>query len=331
MLYSGHNRIKDKMKRKVIRQGNGTLTVTLPKNWTKDIGLKGGDEVEVQEVERGILFSTDFHSKQKSISINIDHMERLSLAKVLIACFEQGFDSITLTFSKSKIKSWSHGNENLPDLVKFFVGRLIGFEVLSQTSASITIGNLSEKLTKFENILSRIFFLIEEYLQHLIESMKSGDYSDLKNSENRHDNITKLVALGLRMVSEDTTHSRADALNYFTILNYLDKITDFIRYAYKNTSSFGKKVSKETLNAAEKSFKYLETYRHFFYKFDYKAVNELDEMRGEIKNLIVKASRKGANADINSQLDGMVESLHGIVKSRIAIELSQANFKKTAV
>ena len=36
------------MKRKVIKQGNGTLTITLPKGWTEEIGLEGGDEVEIE-------------------------------------------------------------------------------------------------------------------------------------------------------------------------------------------------------------------------------------------------------------------------------------------
>lgn len=319
------------MKRKVIKQGNGTLTVTLPKHWTEEIGLKGGDEIDLKEVEKGLLLSTEFHSKQKAISFNIDNLERLSLSKLLIACFEQGFDNITLTFSKAKIKSWSHGEEDITDLIKFFVARLIGFEVLSQTSTSITIGNLSEKLTKFENILSRIFFLIEEYLQHLIEAMKINDYSDLKNNENRHDNITKLVALGLRMVSEDTSHSKAESLNYFTILNYLDKITDFIRYAYKNTIKYNKKVSKETIKLAEKTFKYLETYRHFFYKFDYKIINDLDDLRGDVKKLYLEISKNNKEATINSQFDSFVESLHGIIKSRLALELFKSNIKETAV
>ena len=255
----------------------------------------------------------------------------MSLSKFLITCFEQGFDSITLTFSKAKIRSWSHGEEDITDLIKFFVARLVGFEVLSQTSKSITIGNLSEKLIKFENILSRIFFLIEEYLQHLIDAMKTNDYSDLKNNENRHDNITKLVALGLRMVSEDTSHSRAEALNYFTILNYLDKITDFIRYAYKNTMKFDKKVSKETINLAEKTYKYLEMYRHFFYKFDYKLINDLDDMRGDVKKMYLGVSKKNKEVNINSQFDSFVESLHGIIKSRLALELVKSDFKQTAV
>ena len=318
------------IKRKVIKQGNNTLTITLPRDWTEKYNVKAGDEIELNESEDGLLLNTEYHKTQKSISLNIDNLERLALAKLLIACFEQGYDSIILNFSKSKIKSWSHGEEEVTDLIKFFVARLIGFEVLSQTSKSITIGNLSEKLTKFENILSRIFFLIEEYLQHLVEAMKTKNYSDLKNSENRHDNITKLVALGLRMVSEDGSLTKTESLNYFTILNSLDKITDFVRYAYNNTLK-SKDVSKDTIALSEKTYEYLKQYRHFFYKFDYNYINELDILRGEVKDSFVELSKKNKQPIINAQFDAFVETLHGIIKSRIALELSKKNLKQAAI
>lgn len=319
------------MKRKVIKQGNGTLTITLPKQWTNKVGLKGGDEIDINEGKMGLLLNTQYHEVPKSISINIDDLEQLALAKLLIACFEQGYDTISLNFTKPKMKSWTHGTENTTNIINFFVGRLVGFEVTSQTSKSITIRNLSKKFTRFEDILPRLFFLIKEYLQHLTDAMKTGDYSDLKECENRHDNITKLVALASRMVCEENKYSKIETLNYFTILNYMDKITDFIRYAYRNTDSFKKKVSKETIVLAEKALEYIELYRHFFYKFDYKQVNELDKLRAEIKRLFIESSKKNKESSITSNFESIVETMHGIIKSRISFELNKDNLIQTAV
>ena len=39
------------MKRKIIKQGNNTLTITLPKNWTEKKNIKAGDEIELSEFE----------------------------------------------------------------------------------------------------------------------------------------------------------------------------------------------------------------------------------------------------------------------------------------
>lgn len=314
------------MKRKVVRQGHNTLTVTLPKQWTEEHNIKAGDELDLRETEEGLVMASDYHAAPKTISLNVDGMERLALSKLLIAAFEQGYDTITLTFTKPHIKSWSHGKENVSDVINFFVSRLIGLEILSQTPRSITIGNVSEKLVKFEVVLSRIFFLMEEYLQHLIIAMKSGDYEDLKNRENRHDNITKFVSLATRMVIEDPALKKIEALNYHTILLTLDKATDFIRWAYAKTETnkknTGKGVSKDTLQMAEAAFTYLENYRHFFYKFDWGTIHDIDEKRGEIKLLNMKTVKAGEGA-IGGQLDAMVETLSGLVKPRIALELAK--------
>ena len=310
------------MKRKVIKQGNGTLTITLPKRWTEDIGLTGDDEIEAMINENNLIISPVSAGKKKLISINVDDFERLSLAKFLMACYEQGFDEMDLTFTKSKIKSWAMGDEDISKVINFYVSRLVGFEVLSQTKKSIKIGNIAQKHEKFESILSRIFFLIEEYLKDLIETMKSNDFDDLKSGESRHDNITKLVSLASRIVHESKSLSKIEVLNFFTILNLLDKITDFIRYAYRYTEKFNKRTNKETINFANKTLEFIEMYRGFFNKFNHKSIHLLDELRGEIKKqFLIIANKYPKKAVINAQFDALVETLHGAIKPRIAIEL----------
>jgi len=321
------------MKRKVIKQGHNTLTITLPKEWADHNNIKPGDELDLAELEEGLLLRGEGQDTPKSISLNVDGLGRLALAKLLIACFEQGFDTITLTFTRTKTKSWSHGNENTSDIINLFSSRLIGLEVLSQTPRSITLGKVSEKLIKFDSVLSRIFFLIEEYLQHLIDDMKTVNFDDLKEGENRHDNITKFVALASRMVLEDPHYTKTEMVNYFTILNFLDKVTDFIRYSYRNTARHKGKVSKETIALAEKAHAYIELYRHTFYKFDYKLIDQLDSMRGDVKDKFMASTIK-KEACIASNLDALVETLHGIIKSMIALELAKsgkAHDKQVAV
>jgi phosphate uptake regulator len=316
------------MRRKVIKQGNGTLTITLPKQWTKEIGLGGNDEVEIDVEENSLVVTRTGKEKEKSIAINVDNFERLSFAKFLIACYEVGFDTMTLNFSKSTIKSWSHGNEDVNSVVNFFVGRLIGFEVLGQTKNSIKISNISPQHMKFDSVLSRIFFLIEEYLSHLVEAMESNNFKDLNSGEMRHDNITKLITLASRMIYESKSFSKFDIANLSTILNLLDKITDFTRYAYRYTSAYNKKVSRETVSMAKNTHKFLEAYRHFFNKFNYDSINELDELRGDIKKSFLSNVKKNSKESaIFTNFDAFVETLHGAIKPRIAIELGKESMK----
>jgi len=316
------------MKRKIIKQGNNTLTITLPKNWTEKKNIKAGDEIDLSEFEGGLQLKIEREKVLKSISLNIDDLENLALAKLLIACFEQGYDTITLNFTKQSIKSYNKGSTSVEESINLYVARLIGFEIISQTSHSVTIGNVSEKLTKFDNIVSRIFFLVEEYIRLLILAMKNNDKSELKEGEQRHDNITKFIALASRIISESTSYTKNEALNYFTIFNYMDKVTDFIRYAYKNASRFNKRISKETIELAEKALEFIKLYRHYFYKFSYKYINELDDIRHEIKALYIAYSEKNKESSIASNFDAMAEVLNGIIKSRISLELLKKDIKE---
>ena len=317
------------MKRKIIKQGNNTLTITLPKSWTEKKNIKSGDEIDLSELEGGLQLKTEEKEVLKSISLNIDNLEDLALAKLLIACFEQGYDTIKLDFTKQNAKTYRYGAgfTSMEDSINYYVARLIGFEIISQTSNSVTVGNVSEKLTKFDNIVSRIFFLIEEYIRLLILAMKNNDQSELKEGEQRHDNITKFVALASRIISEDSSYTKNEALNYFTIFNYMDKVTDFIRYAYQNTLIINKKLSKETIDLAEDALEFIKLYRHFFYKFDYKYINELDYIRHEIKKHYITYSQKNKESCIASNFDALAEVLNGIIKSRISLELSKKDIK----
>ena len=75
------------MKRKIIKQGNGTLTITLPKQWTKDIGLDANNEVELTLNQNNMVVHAPNSKKQKTISINVDNFERLSFAQMEVENF----------------------------------------------------------------------------------------------------------------------------------------------------------------------------------------------------------------------------------------------------
>jgi phosphate uptake regulator len=309
------------MKRRIIKQGNNTLTITLPKQWTVKENISAGDEISIVEDGEDLKISSNLTKQDKSITINIDNLEKMALAKLLTACFEQEYDKIILNFSKKTIKPYSIRCSDLIGTINLYIGRMIGFEVTSQSSTSMVIEKVSERLTGFDNVLSRLFFLIEEYINMLIHDLKTEDYEDLREGEIRHENITKFVALASKMVSENNGFNKTETLNYFLIFNYMDKITDFIRYAYQSTLSFNKKVSDETIILGEKALDYLKLYRSFFYKFDYKKINELDLIRHELKKTFVKSSQKHKEVGISSNFDALVEILNGTIKSRISLEL----------
>ena len=47
------------MKRKIIKQGHNTLTITLPSDWVKRFNLQGGNEIDLIEKDNGLFLTTE--------------------------------------------------------------------------------------------------------------------------------------------------------------------------------------------------------------------------------------------------------------------------------
>ena len=55
------------MRRKVIKQGHNTLTITLPSSWVNKFNIKTGDELDVREQGKILSIGTEKSSGTSSI------------------------------------------------------------------------------------------------------------------------------------------------------------------------------------------------------------------------------------------------------------------------
>ena len=47
------------MKRKIVKQGAATMTVSLPTSWIKKFDLRQGDSIDVQEIGKSLVMTTE--------------------------------------------------------------------------------------------------------------------------------------------------------------------------------------------------------------------------------------------------------------------------------
>ena len=131
------------MRRKLIKQGIGALTITLPKEWISQYNLEAGDEIEIDENNKNLLLIAEGKSGTLTkTEINIDGMDQFLIWRYLISLYRLGYDEITLTFSdinkKYDIKLSSLGSlerkiqMRIIEVIKDIVNRFIGFEIIDQ-------------------------------------------------------------------------------------------------------------------------------------------------------------------------------------------------------
>lgn len=137
------------MLRKIVKQGNSALTLTLPSEWAKRFKLKAGDELEVIDEKDFLKISTEKFG-EKTIELDITKLNAPLIWTYVIASYRKGYDLIKLTFKKEQTK-----------IIQEAVDALLGLAIIEQSNNSCVIKDLSAFPTEkeFQNIQRRIFYL----------------------------------------------------------------------------------------------------------------------------------------------------------------------------
>lgn len=308
------------MRRKIVKQGHNTLTITLPAQWCKKNNVVPGDEVNILDDNTSALkiVKDGPIEEKKEVFFKLDSLGRYALAKMIMSYFELGYDLITIDISQNNIKSWSHGEEDVQKAVSFFVSRLLGYEIVMQDNDTIKITNILEKNSEFMSLISKMFVLLEENVR--IFSMNAMETKqDLKfHSDTFHDAITRLTSLVLRALNQNKQLSSVELSSYYAIVFIIDKCGDFLRYLYKDIQE--RNFSHELKKILDSTKEYIHMMHNFFNKYSLEKVNELDNLRGVItkSGLALKTEER----DFAAQLHLLVELVQGIIKERIKLELN---------
>ena len=88
------------MRRKLVRQGKSTLTVSLPKKWIEKNELNEDNDVEIQEIENILQISLDSNiiKKNKEIELFLSNEHKKVIKLILRMLYKLGYHKIKLNF-----------------------------------------------------------------------------------------------------------------------------------------------------------------------------------------------------------------------------------------
>jgi phosphate uptake regulator len=160
--------------RKVQMVGYSTLSVSLPKDWVREVGVKPGDVVSIVRLEDGSLRLHPGIAKEERPPkrvVNVDRCNEPGLLKrVIVGLYIIGAETIVVT---------SKGNLNPSQLeeIKTAVQKLNGFGIVEQTSTTVTIQSFLDP-TKFpiDGLLRRLHtvttYMLEASMKAILEKKK---------------------------------------------------------------------------------------------------------------------------------------------------------------
>jgi len=258
------------MRRKIIKQGNHSYTLTMPVGWIREQKLESGGEVEIMQEDNSLLISLPKDVRVEETAIRLptkDYNER-TLRNILNQTYRKGYDKIILL---------SPNKEQLEIVRELTRNTLMGFEVISESSESCTVQKIAEPSGEnFDSILRKIFFYIEDDSKEILEEFQSGKIKNMKKMQNSKDVVDNYTNLCRRLIIKEKISGTKNSYLLFTIVSYLSLIHHAYYYMYKFASSQKNlKISKETLELLEQANHLFSLFQEAFYKKDLDKIHQI--------------------------------------------------------
>lgn len=330
------------MKRKIIKQGHNTLTITLPAQWTKKFNINAGHEVELSEKDNGLFISTEKNGEDKRTEFNIDGMDIPTIWKHFMGVYREGYDEVVVRFSPDlKIESpykfftqhkldLKYGKEtekkNTLEFLHELMNRFIGFEIVDYGSKYALIKEMTEPTSKeFDNSLRRVFLLIKQMSDETCGALRTNNASNLRHIHDIDVNLDKFHDYCIRILNKVGNKESRKVSILFSMLFLLELIGD----EYKNIShhllhDFSDKTSFKNIRGIAESVKeQLDLFYDLFYKFDKDKViriSDIDKKRYFDVLNVYKRAKGDDEKEIFHHLRIITRYINSLLELRIEME-----------
>lgn len=303
------------MKRKIIKQGHNAYTITLPTTWVKDLNLKAKGEVDIIENGNQLIVSAKKNSNKNSISFDIANLPIPILWKYISTIYREGYDEIVIKFSdpfKKYENAYSYSTayaednritgeqKNILPTIQDMVNRFIGIEIIDFSKEQCTIRQMEEPSDKqFDSSVKRIFFIIDQFFQDLIQAMENDDFRVLEETHLTDTNLDRFHDFCCRVLNKTGSHSPHKSQLTFTTLYLLEMLADEFKsisdYLLKNGKPKNKKA---ILQFSQVIYKQFQLYKELFYSFDHQKIIEIYNTSFKCFKASPKFyAKKGANSE----------------------------------
>ncbi len=248
--------------RRLQKVGHSTLSVSIPSDFAKDLGLHAGDNMLVREEADGTLRLIPAVSAKRvsKASIKADQVDGEDLIpKLIIGCYALGYDTIEVV-GKDGL------SESIVDQAVKTMRRLRGLEVVESQRNKVVAQSFMDP-TKFpvDSLIKRLQILVGRSLGNVIEALEAGTTGRLNEVRRIQDEVDELywlivrqllVALNRREIAaeigiESPLHASGDRVTAKTLEQIGSVILDLAEEIVRQKGK-GVKIERRVLDRIEK-------------------------------------------------------------------------------
>ncbi|MBS3125701.1 phosphate uptake regulator PhoU [Candidatus Woesearchaeota archaeon] len=197
------------MRRKIIRQGSSTLTLSLPAKWVKEHRLAAGDEVDVEE-STDALSIVPLGKVEKAGRIEVDVSSLFPLVnRVIRAKYVKGVDEISVKFKDA---------QQLKDIQQRALPDLLGYVIVEQTARSVLLRDVTHPAPEEFDVMFRRIFLL---LVSMGDAFEKGEKEASESVLAMEQNINRNVNFCLRLCSKRVVHQSTAVQSALVLLELL--------------------------------------------------------------------------------------------------------------
>ena len=298
------------MRRRVIKQGHNTLTITIPSKWARQFNIKAGDEIDLKEKDNGLFISTEKRGEKLYAEIDISGLDIPSIWKYFMAVYREGYDEIRVKFnteerydspykfftSHAVDMSYSKktGNYTPFELIQQITNRFIGFEVIEHHKEHCVIKDMADISSKeFDSSLRRVFLLIQQMSEELSEAIKTNNTKILEHTHDIDINVDKFHDFCIRVLNKTGFKDVRKSHLLFSTLYLLEMIGDeFKNLALHIIKDMDGKRLDNLKQLGEMIAEQFNRFYELFYSFSKDKITEMSKRDMEIYFYLPKLYKK---------------------------------------
>lgn len=222
--------------------GYSTLSVSLPMNWAKKLGVKKGDLVFISEESDGALRLTTEPGKFEDNKIQVVNVDKCDNTKVLARVIVGNY---VLGRSIIKVESDRRLMREQIESIREVTQRLLGIGIIEESDRHLLLQcSIDPKNFPLETVLKRLYVITSIMFKEVLDSLIDGDMELAKDAITREyeaDTIYWLLARLLasaqqsRLISEGIgVVDPMDIVQKSIVAWYLEMIGDRVNNIAKN-------------------------------------------------------------------------------------------------